>query len=65
MNIDIPAQSDAVYEYDMNEIEDSTDIDVGVVTKLSGGLEVKILKKAKKCLRQVWRHAGYQWHKGS
>ena len=53
MNIDIPAQSDAVYEYDMNEIEDSTDIDVGVVTKLSGGLEVKILKKAKKCLRQV------------
>merc|ERR1712013_40916 len=46
------AQSDAVYD-DMNEIEDSTDIDVGAVTKLSGGLEVKILKKAKKCLRQA------------
>ena len=50
--LDIPGQSDAAYG-DLNEIEDSNDIDVGVVTKLSGGLEVKILKKAKKCLRQV------------
>ena len=47
-------KSDNNCDYDdLNEIEDSTDIPTGVVTKLSGGLEVIILKKAKKCLREA------------
>merc|ERR1711892_1653435 len=47
-------KSDNNCDYDdLNEIEDSTDIPTGVVTKLSRGLEVTILKKAKKCLREA------------
>ena len=38
---------------DLTDIEDSADIPTGVPIKLSGGLQVTIIKKAKKCVRQV------------
>ena len=38
---------------DLTDIEDSADIPTGVPIKLSGGLHVTIIKKAKKCVRQV------------